>query len=85
MDQPKKSNRKTENATTSSGTTPFQQEHQYQYRTPIPRPIRKALSQRSQAQQYLQPKEHQGQLQLPNNTKQIIDNHNKHILTTSIQ
>ena len=32
--QPKKSNGKTDNATTSTGTTPFQQEHQYQYRTP---------------------------------------------------
>ena len=43
---------------------PFKQEHQYQHRTQIPCPSRQALSQRSQAQKNLQPKQHEDQSRL---------------------
>ena len=62
--QPKQANRKTDNATTSSGTTLILVKHQYQHRTQIPCPNRQTLPQRPQAQENLQPKQHQDQLRL---------------------
>ena len=57
--QPKQANAKTDNATTSSGTTFRLAKTPAQTSDTNPRPSGQALSQRSQAKQNLQPKYHQ--------------------------
>ena len=58
---------------------PIQQKHQHQYRTQIPCPSRQALPERPQTKKIFNRNTIKISYSCMNNTKQVIDNHNKRI------